>query len=138
MRLKALERGVEGSLVVEPDEIVFGSGARGGSVERFGMVFEEDGARSSDAGTGGEKGIAKDAEHPGLEVCAWLEGIEGAECFGEGFLHEVFGLVLVAGEPVGVVVERGEQWERELFEVSAAGGGGRHGAERLGVSEVAG
>jgi hypothetical protein len=36
-----------------------------------------------------------------------------------------------------VVVERGEERERELLEVCAAVGCGGHGAECLGVSEVA-
>jgi len=51
-------------------------------------------------------------------------------------LDEVFGLGLIAGEPVGVVVERGEERERELFEVCAGCGGGRHSTECLGASEV--
>ena len=36
-----------------------------------------------------------------------------------------------------MIVERGEEWERELLEVCAAGCGRRHGAECLGASEVA-
>ena len=81
-----------------------------------GMVFEEDGAGGGDAGACGEEGIAEDAEDPGLEVGAVLEGVEGAEGFGEGLLYEVFGFGWIAGEPVGVVVERGEERERELLE----------------------
>ena len=97
-----------------------GVGPEAGGVECVGMVFEEDGAGGGDAGAGGEEGVAEDAEDPGLEVGVGLEGVEGAEGFGEGLLDEVFGFGMVAGEPVGVVVERGEEWERELFEGCAA------------------
>ena len=138
LRLKLFESCVEGGLVVEADEVVFRRGAGGGGVECVGVVFEKDGACGGDAGAGGEEGVAEDAEDPGLEVGAGLKGVEGAESFGEGLLHEVFGFGLIAGEPEGVVVERGEERERELLEVCAAGGGGRHGAECLGGSEVAG
>jgi len=127
---------LQGGLVVEAEEDVFGGGARGGGVECVGIVFEEDGASRGDAGAGGEEGVAEDAEDPGLEVCVGLKRVEGAEGFGEGFLDEVFGLGLIAGEPVGVVVERGEERERELFEGCAAVDGGRHGAECLGGSGV--
>ena len=86
------------------------------------MVFEKDSAGGGDAGAGGEEGVAEDAEDPGLEVGAGLKGVEGAKSFGEGLLHEVFCLCLIACEPEGVVVERGEERERELFEVCAARG----------------
>src|SRR5689334_9042241 len=100
---------MEGGLVVEAKEDVFGSGAGGGGVERVGMVFEEDGAGGSDAGASGEEGVAENAEDPGLEVGVVLEGVEGPEGFGESLLHEIFGFGWIAGEPVGVVVERGEE-----------------------------
>ena len=102
------------------------------------MVFQEDGAGGGDAGTRGQEGVAEDAEDPGLEVSVGLKGVEGAEGFEEGFLYEVFGLGLIAGEPEGVVIEGGEERERELFKGYVAGEGGRHGAECLGFSEVAG
>jgi hypothetical protein len=136
--LKLLERGVEGSLAIKADEGGFGGGAGGGGVECVGMVFEEDGAGGSDAGAGGEEGVAENSEDLGLEVGAGLEGVEGAECLGEGLLDQVFGLDLIAGEPEGVVIQRGEERERELFKVCAASCGGRHGAECLGESEVTG
>ena len=135
LRLKLFERGVESSLVVEAKEDVFGSGTGGGGVEGVGMVFEEDGAGGGDAGTRGEESIAEDAEDPGLEVGVVLEGVEGSEGFGVGLLHEVFGFGWIAGEPVGVVVERGEEGERELLEGCAAVDGRGHGAECLGRSE---
>ena len=131
-----LERCVECGLVVEANENVFRRGVEGRGVEGGGIVFEEDGSGRGDAGTGGKEGVAKDAEDPGLEVGAGLEGVEGAEGFGEGLLHEVFGLGLIAGEPEGVIVERGEEWERKLFEVCAAGDRGGHGAECLGGSDI--
>jgi hypothetical protein len=90
----------------------------------------------SDTRAAGKEGIAEDAEDPGLEVGADLEGVEGAEGFGEGLLYEVFSFGWIAGKPVGVVIERGEERERELLEVCAAGCGGGHGAECLGVSWV--
>ena len=135
--LKPIEGFVECGLVVETDERVFRSRA-GNCVERVWMVFEKDGAGGGDAGARREKGIAEDAEDPGFEVGAGLKGVECAESLGEGFLHEVFGLGLIAGEPEGVVIERGEERQRELFEGCAAGDGGRHDAECLGLSEVAG
>jgi hypothetical protein len=125
---------VQGGLIVEPDEVVFGSGAGGGRGEGVGVVFEEDGTGGEDAGARGEEGVAEDAEDPCLKVGAGLEGVEGAEGFGEGLLHEIFGFGLIAREPEGVVVERGEERERELFKVCAASGGGRHDAECLGKS----
>src|ERR1700733_4130929 len=79
LRLKLFERGVEGGLVVEADEGVFRGGAGGDGVQCVGMVFEEDGAGSSDAGARSEEGVAEDAEDPSLEVGAGLEGVEGAE-----------------------------------------------------------
>ena len=36
-----------------------------------------------------------------------------------------------------MIVERGEEWERELLEVCAAGSGRRHDAECLGATEGA-
>src|SRR5580704_766393 len=66
--LELLERGVEGSLVIKADEGVFGGGAGGGGVECVGMVLEEDGAASGDAGARGEEGVAENAEDPCLEV----------------------------------------------------------------------
>jgi hypothetical protein len=120
--LELLERGVEGGLVVEANERVFRSGVGGGGVECVGMVFEEDCAGGGDAGARSEEGVAEDAEDPGLEVGAGLKGVEGAESFGEGLLYEVFGLCVIAGEPVGVVIERWKEWERELLEICAAGG----------------
>jgi hypothetical protein len=74
------------------------------------------------------KVLRRDGEDPGYEVGVGLKGVEGAEGFGESLLYEVFGLGWIAGEPESVVVERGEKWERELFEGSAAVDGGRHGA----------
>ncbi len=135
--LKLFEGGVESGLVVETNERVFRSGTRGG-VEDVGMVFEEDGAGDGDTGTRGQEGVAEDTEDPGLEVGVGLKRVEGAEGFEKGFLYEVFGLGLIAGEPESVVIERGEERQRELFKGFAAGGGGRHGAECLGLSEVAG
>ena len=134
--MKLFECGVECGFIVETDEGVFRSGTRGGGVECVGMVFEEDGAGGGDAGAGGEEGVAEDAEDPGLEVGVVLERVEGAEGFGEGLLDEVFGFGWIAGEPVSVVVERGKEGERELFEGCAAVEGGGHDAECLGVSEV--
>ena len=134
--LKLFERGVESGFIVEADEGVFRSGTRGGGIECVGMVFEEDGAGGRDTCPRGEEGVAKDAEDPGLEVGVVLEGSEGAEGFGEGLLHEVFGFGLIAGEPVGVVVQRSEEGERELFKGCAAVDRGGHGAACLGVSEV--
>ena len=136
LRLKLFERCVESGLIVETDEGVFRGGVGGGWIECFGMVFEEDGAGGGDAGAGGEEGVAEDAEDPGLEVGVGLKGAEGAEGFGEGLLHEVFGLSLILSEPRGVVVERGKEWERELLEGCAAVDGGRHGAECLGGSDI--
>jgi hypothetical protein len=66
-----------------------------------------------------------------------LKGVEGAEGFGEGLPHEVFGFGLITGEPVGVIVERGEEWERELLEGCAAVNRGGHDAKCLGGCEVA-
>jgi hypothetical protein len=37
-----------------------------------------------DAGAGGEERVAEDAEDPGLEVGAGLQGVKGAVGFGEG------------------------------------------------------
>ena len=82
--LELVERGVEGGLVVEVDQGVFGSEAGGRGVESVGIVFEEDGAGSGDAGAGGEEGVAENAEDPGFEVGVGLKGVEGAEGFGEG------------------------------------------------------
>jgi hypothetical protein len=76
-------------------------------------------------------------EDPGLEVGVVLEGVEGAEGFGEGLLHEVFGFGLITGEPVGVIVERGEEWERELLEGCAAVNRGGHDTKCLGGCEIA-
>ena len=135
--LKLFERGVERGFIVEADEGVFRCGTGGGGVECVGMVFEEDGAGGGDAGARGEKGVAEDAEDPGLEVGVGLEGVEGAEGFGEGLLHEIFGFGLIAGEPVGVIVERGEEGERKLFEGCAAVDRGGHGAKCLGVPGIA-
>ncbi len=137
LRLKLFERGVEGGFIVEADEGVFRSGTRGGGVERVGMVFEEDGAGGGDARARGEEGVAEDAEDPGLEVGVVLEGVEGAEGFGEGLLYEVFSFGLIAGEPVSVVVERSKEGERELFKGCAAVDHGGHGAECLGRSGIA-
>ena len=134
LRGKLLKRGVQGGLIVESDKVVFRGGARGGRGEGVGVVFEEDGAGGGDAGARGEEGVAEDAEDPCLEVGAGLEGVEGTEGFGEGLLDEILGFGLIAGEPEGVVVERGEERERELFKVCAASGGGRHDAECLGRS----
>ena len=135
--LKLFERCVESGFIVEAKEDVFRSGTGGGGVECVGMIFEEDGAGGGDAGAGGEEGVAEDAEDPGLEVGVRLEGVEGAEGFGEGLLHEIFGFGWIAGEPVRVIVERGEEWERELLEGCAAVDGGGHGAECLGVPGIA-
>jgi len=118
---------VECCLIVEADEVVLRGGAGVGGVEGGWMVFEKDSVGGGDGGSCGEEGVAKDAEDPGLEVGAGLEGVEGSELFGEGLLHEVFGLGLIACEPEGVVVERSKEWESELLEVCAASGGGRHG-----------
>ena len=137
LRLKLLEGGVEGGVVVETEEDLFRRGTGGGGVECAGMVFEEDGAGGSDTGACGEEGVAEDAEDPGLEVGVGLKRVEGAKGFGEGLLHEVFGFGWIAGEPVGVVVERGEERERKLLEGCAAVCGGRHGAECLGESGIA-
>ena len=135
--LKLFERGVDGGVIVEAEDDVFWSGAGGGGVECVGMVFKEDAAGGGDAGARGEEGVAEDAEDPCLEVGAGLEGVEGAEGFGEGLLHEIFGFGWIAGEPVRVIVERGEEWERELLEGCAAVDGGGHGAECLGVPGIA-
>jgi hypothetical protein len=128
---------VQSGLVVETNEVVFRSGASGG-IERVGIVFEKDGAGDGDAGARGKEGVTQDAEDPSLEVGTGLKGVKGSEGLGEGFLHEVFGLGLIAGEPEGMVIERGEERESELFKSCAAGGGGRHGTDCLGLSEVAG
>src|SRR5260370_1374730 len=74
------------------------------------VVCVEVGGGGGDALACCEEGVAEDAEDPGLEVGAGLEGVEGAEGLGEGLLHEVFGFGLIAGEPEGVIVERGEEW----------------------------
>jgi hypothetical protein len=111
----ARARCVDGGSVIEAEEDVFGGGAGGGSVEGGGMVFEKDSAGGGDAGRGGEEGVAENAEDPGLEVGVGLKGVKGAEGFGEGLLDEVFGVGWIAGEPEGVVVERGEERERELL-----------------------
>jgi hypothetical protein len=73
LRLKLLERGVDGGSVIKAEEDVFGGGAGGGSVEGGGRVFEKDSAGGGDAGTGGEEGVAENAEDPGLEVGAGLK-----------------------------------------------------------------
>src|SRR5271168_3578619 len=49
LRLKLLECIVEGGLVVEANEIVFGGGTGRGGVECVGMIFERDGAGGGDA-----------------------------------------------------------------------------------------
>jgi hypothetical protein len=108
----------------------------GKGLQCFGVVFEEDGAEGGDAGAYGEKGVAEDAEDPGLEVGVLLKGVEGTEGFGEGLLHGVFGFGMIAGKPMGAIVERGEERERELLEGCVAVDRGGHGAECLGVSEV--
>ena len=108
-------------MVVETDEDVFRVGVGVGGVESVGMIFEEDGARGSDAGARGEEGVAEDAKDPGFEVGAGLEGVEGAESFGEALLDEVFGLGVVTCKPEGVVIERSQQRERELLKVCAVG-----------------
>ena len=133
--LKLFEGQMESGLIVETEERVFRSGTCNG-IECLGMVFEEDGAGGGDAGARREEGIAEDSEDPRLEVGAELKGVEGTEGLGEGFLDEVFGLGLIAGEPEGVVIERGEERQREFFKGCAAIDGGRHGAECLGLSEV--
>jgi len=133
-RWKLLERCVECGLVVEADEVVFWRGTTVGGVECLRMVFEEDRSGGCDAGAGGEKRVAEDAEHPGFEVGAGLEGVEGAEGFGKGLLREIFGFSLIASEPEGVIVKRREERERELLEVFGAAGW--HGEDRLDVSEV--
>ena len=56
---------------------------------------------------------------------------------GEGLLHEVFGFGWIASEPVGVIVERGEEGDRELLEGCAAVNGGGHDAKCLGRSGIA-
>src|ERR1700678_2684776 len=95
------------------------------------MVFEKDCARSGDGGASGEEGVVEDAKDPGLEVRAGFERVEGTESLGEGLLNEIFGFGLIAREPRGVVVERRKERERELLEICAAGGGGRHDADCL-------
>jgi hypothetical protein len=102
------------------------------------MVFDEDGPGGGDASAGSEEGVAENAEDPGFEVGVVLEGVEGAEGFGKGLLHEIFGFGWTVGKPVGVIVKRGEERERELLEVCAAVEGGWHDAEYLCGSEVAG
>ena len=62
-RLKLVEGFVDCGLVVEADEVIFRSEAGVGGVEEIRMVFEEDGARSCDAGARSEKCIAEDAEY---------------------------------------------------------------------------
>src|ERR1700679_2662633 len=99
---------MESALVVEANERVFRSGACNG-IECLRMVFEEDGAGGGDAGTRGQEGVAEDAEDPGLEVGVGLKGVEGAQGLEESLLHKVFGLGLIAGEPVSVVVEGGKE-----------------------------
>ncbi len=64
-------------------------------------------------------------------MSAGLKGGEGAQGFGERLLDEVFGFYTVAGEPAGVVIERGQQRERELLE-GRGGFGKRHDAGCLG------
>jgi hypothetical protein len=131
-----LECTVEGCLIVKTDEVVFRSGA-GDGVECVWMIFEEDCAGGGDAGARGEKGVAEYAEDPSLKVRAGLEGIESSEGLGKSFLHEVFSLGLIAAEPEGVVVERSEEWERELLKLRAVGGFGEHGAVCLDLAGVA-
>jgi hypothetical protein len=135
-RLEPFERCVEGGLVVEADEIFLRGGAGDGSVSVSGWSSRKT-VRVAAIPTRVVRKVAEDAEDPGLEVGVGLEGVEASECLVEGLLHQIFGLGLIAGEPEGVVIERGEEWERESIKVCAAFGR-RHGVERLGVSEVAG
>jgi hypothetical protein len=58
-----------------------------------------------------------------LDSFAWLRFARWFLCLderGEGLLHEVFGFGWIASEPVGVIVERGEEGDRELLEGCAA------------------
>src|ERR1700722_7104915 len=96
------------------------------------MIFQKNRARGRDAGARGKKCITQDAEDPRREVGAGLEGIESAKSFGDGFLHEVFRLGVIAGEPESVAVERRQKRKRELLKGCAAGGR-RHRAKCLGV-----
>ena len=102
------------------------------------MVFDEDGPGGGDASAGSEEGVAENAEDAGFAVGVVLEGVEGAEGFGKGLLHEIFGFGWIVGKPVGLIVKRGKERERELLEVSTAVDCGRHYAECLGLSEGAG
>jgi hypothetical protein len=53
-----------------------------------------------------------------LDSFAWLRLARWFLCLderGEGLLHEVFGFGWIASEPVGVIVERGEEGDLELL-----------------------
>ena len=134
--LKLFEGCVESGLVVKANEGVFRSRTRD-RIDCLGMVLEEHGASGGDTGARGQERVAKDAENPRLEVGVGFKGVEGAQGLEEGLLHEIFGLGLIAGEPASVVIERGEEREREFFKSCGADDRGRHDAECLGLSEVA-
>jgi hypothetical protein len=75
-----------------------------------------------------------------LDSFAWLRLARWFLCLderGEGLLHQVFGFGWVASESVGVIVERGEEGDRELLEDCAAVNGGGHDAKCLGGSGIA-
>jgi hypothetical protein len=116
-------RSLQRCLGVKTDEVVFRRGAGIGRVECLLMIFQEDGSGRGDASPRGKEGIAQDAEDPPFEVGVRAKRVEGAKCFGEGFLYQVLSLRLIASEPARVIVERWQKRERKLFELCAASGG---------------
>ena len=70
---------------------------------------------AADAVTRCEEGIAEDAEDPRFEVGASLKGVEGAQRFGDGLLHKVFRVRMIAAEPEGKAVERGKRGSARCF-----------------------
>ena len=85
----------------------------------------------------GHERVVQDAEHPCLAVGARLVAVPKAIRAQRGFLHQVFGVTLVAGEPECGAVERAQVGQRFGLEVGShvgriahvllfeTGGGGR-------------
>ena len=73
------------------------------------------------SGARGEEGVAQNAKHPSTKIGAGSERSEAAQGLDERFLHQVFGLALIARQPAGEVVERIEQRHGQLLEFLVTG-----------------